>query len=86
MAQVDEIFTIDSQLLEDFKFFCEHTGLTVSGAINIFAAQVVRLQKIPFAIEADPFYRPVNLRALEQDIKDIETGQAKMEEHELIEV
>ncbi len=82
---VSETFTMDEELLSDFQLFCEHTGLTVSTAINIFAAQVVRAQKIPFEIVADPFYSPINMQRLSQAIKEVETGKVKMTEHELIE-
>ena len=34
---------------------------------------------------ADPFYSESNMRRLEKVISDIETGKAKLEEHELIE-
>ena len=35
--------------------------------------------------ETDPFYSESNIKYLEKKIADIESGQARLEEHELIE-
>ena len=54
-------------------------------AFCIFAKKTVREQKIPFEISNDAFYSESNIKYLETVIDDIETGRAKLEEHELIE-
>ncbi len=55
-------------------------------AFTIFTKAVVRQNKIPFEIAADPFYSEANLRALEQRIADLESGRSMPKEHDLIEV
>ena len=41
---------MDSGTKEAFASFCEEVGMSVSTAINLFARQTVREQRIPFAI------------------------------------
>lgn len=45
-------------------------------AITMFTKAVVRQNKIPFEITADPFYSESNLKVLEQRIADIESGKS----------
>ena len=54
-------------------------------AFTIFATKVSREKRIPFEISADPFYSESNMKHLSKVISDIETGKAKLVEHELIE-
>lgn len=61
-------------------------GLNMTTAFTIFTKAVVRQNKIPFEIAADPFYSEANLRALEQRIADLESGRSMPKEHDLIEV
>jgi len=42
-------------------------------------------RRIPFEITADPFYSESNMKYLEKIITDIESGKAKLVEHDLIE-
>lgn len=44
---------MDSGTKEAFASFCEEVGMSVSTAINLFARQTVREQRIPFAISAE---------------------------------
>lgn len=44
-----------------FEQFCEQTGLNISAAINIFLKTVIREQRIPFEIKADPFHAETNV-------------------------
>ena len=52
----------------------------------MFAKAVVRQNKIPFEITADPFFSESNIRTLEERIAKIESGQSVPKEHDLIEV
>ena len=59
--------------------------MNVSDAINMFIKTVLREHKLPFEIKADPFYSKSNMSYLENIVKDINDGVAKLEEHDLIE-
>jgi DNA-damage-inducible protein J len=57
----------------------------MTSAINIFAAKVTRERRIPFEVTADPFYSDANVRHLSRVVAEIDSGAAKLMEHELIE-
>ena len=44
---------MDSGTKEAFASFCEEVGMSVSTAINLFARQMVREQRIPFSISVE---------------------------------
>ena len=46
---------------------------------------MAREKRIPFDVSIDPFYSKSNIKYLESVAKDIKTGKAKLEEHNLIE-
>jgi DNA-damage-inducible protein J len=58
----------------------------VAVSFCIFAKTVVRQQRIPFEINADPFYSQENIAELERRVANINAGISKFTEHELIEV
>jgi DNA-damage-inducible protein J len=74
---------------DDVKRSAERTfdtiGLSMSTAINIFLKTVARENRIPFELNADPFYSRSNIRYLEDVMRDIKEGNAHFAEHELIE-
>ena len=78
-------FRMDKDLKKDMEKVCSDMGLSVTAAFTIFAKKVAREKRIPFEISADPFYSESNIRYLEQVIKDIKEGRAKLSEHGLIE-
>ncbi len=43
-----------------FESFCKQMGMNVSVSVNTFIKNVMREQKLPFAVEADPFYSEDN--------------------------
>jgi len=86
MAQAILNIKVDSDDKKSFEYFCEQTGMNVSTAINMFIKTVLREQKLPFEVKTDPFYSEKNIKRLEKAIKDVESGKAKLTEHELIEV
>ncbi len=63
---------------------CTEMGLSMSAAFTIFAKKVGREKRIPFEINADPFYSTSNLRFLESLMDKIRSGQAHFAEHDLI--
>ena len=75
---------------DDVKRKAEKTfnaiGLSMSTAINVFLKTVARENRIPFELSADPFYSESNMKYLEKVVRDINSGKAKLVEHDLIEV
>ncbi len=84
MTQVN--FRIDDEIKESAESALKAMGLNMSTAITMFLTKVGREKRIPFEITADPFYSEKNMKHLEKIIDDIESGRAKLTEHELIEV
>ena len=58
----------------------------MSAAITIFLKTVIRENKIPFELSADPFYSEENMTELKRRIDSVRTGESTLKEHELIEV
>ncbi len=81
---------INVRIEDDVKLNAEKTlkdmGLTMSAAINMFLVKVGRERRIPFEVSADPFYSEANMKYLDSVISNIESGNAKLVEHDLIEV
>lgn len=75
---------------DDVKINAERTfdeiGLSMSSAINIFLKTVVRENRIPFELSADPFYDKENIRELERRVNELKSGKSTLKEHDLIEV
>lgn len=87
MATTTINIRIDSDIKPQFEEFCKNIGMSMSGAFNVFAHQAVREQKIPFNITAgDRFYSAHNIEALEKLVSDVKSGDARLTEHELIEI
>ena len=78
MAQTMVNFRMDSELKKSME-------KSMTTAFTIFAKKVTKERRIPFEITADPFYSEANMRYLDRVIADIESGKAKLTEHELIE-
>ena len=85
MAQAMINFRIDEDLKKSMEQTCADMGLSMTAAFTIFAKKVSKEKRIPFEISADPFYSEKNMAYLEKVISDIEAGNAKLVEHELIE-
>ena len=84
MSQTNINIRMDEELKKQFDKFCSDVGITMTSAICIFAKKVVKEQKIPFEITADPFYSNANIKRLEKAKKDVEDGKITI--HDLIEV
>lgn len=53
-------FRIDEDLKIDLEQVCEDMGMSLSTEFTIFAKKLARERKIPFEIDADPFYSKEN--------------------------
>ncbi len=81
MAQIN--IRLDDKLKMRADKLFDELGLNMTTAFNIFIRQVIRHGGIPFEITVDPFYRPENMRMLEQSVRDADAGKVAV--HELIE-
>lgn len=85
MAQAMINFRIDEKIKKEMEKICREMGMSMTTAFTIFATKVMKERRIPFEITADPFYSESNIKYLEKVIADIESGKAKLVEHDLIE-
>ena len=85
MAQAMINFRINENIKKEMEKVCREMGMSMTTAFTIFATKVTKEKRIPFEITADPFYSESNMRYLEKVITDIESGKAKLVEHDLIE-
>lgn len=89
MAQTSVNFRMDEQLKKNVEEICQKMGMSLTTALTVFCRKVEQERRIPFEITAepeDPFYSENNMRYLEKKLADIESGRAKLVEHDLIEV
>lgn len=84
MAQIS--LRVDDDVKRKAEKTFDAIGLSMSTAINVFLKTVARENRIPFELSADPFYSESNMKYLEKVVKDINSGNAKLVEHDLIEV
>ncbi len=82
MAQVN--FRIDYNIKKQAEQTLNSMGLMMSAAITMFLVKVNREKRIPFQIDADPFYNDKNINELEKRIASIKNGTSNLEEHELL--
>lgn len=85
MAQTLVNFRIDEETKKEMEKICAELGMTMTTALNIFIKKMTREKRIPFDVSIDPFYSENNIKYLENVVNDIDSGKAKLEEHELIE-
>ena len=85
MAQAMINFRIDEKIKKEMEKICREMGMSMTTAFTIFATKVTKEKRIPFEITADPFYSESNIKYLEKVIADIESGKAKLVEHDLSE-
>ena len=84
MAQIS--FRVDDEIKKKAERTFDDIGISMSAAINIYLKTVVRENRIPFELSADPFYSDENMARLKESIRKVESGEKKLTEHELIEV
>ena len=83
MAQIS--LRVDDELKRGAEKTLNDIGLSMSTAINIFLKTVVRENRIPFELSADPFYSKENMKELERRVHAVRSGASTLKEHELIE-
>jgi len=83
MAQTNVNIRMDDAVKRRFDGVCNELGLSMSTAFNIFAKTVVRQNRIPFELSADPFWSEANQAHLRRAIAELEAGKGTI--HELIE-
>ena len=86
MATTSITIRMDENLKKQAEMLFEDMGLNMTTAITMFAKAVVRQNKIPFEISADPLYAESNLKVLERRIANIESGKSIPKEQDLIKV
>lgn len=85
MATTSITIRMDEDLKKQAETLFNEIGMNMTTAFTVFAKAAVRQQKIPFEIAADPFYSETNMNRLKKAVADINSGKAKLTEHELIE-
>ena len=59
-------FRLEKDLKDELDILCDEIGMTVTTAFTIFAKKFVRERRLPFIVDADPFYSEKNKRSIEQ--------------------
>jgi DNA-damage-inducible protein J len=75
---------LDAQDKKNFDVFCARTGMNASVVVNMFVKKVLQEQRLPFAVEIDPFYSEENMRRLTRSAVKAKAG--KLTYHEPVEV
>jgi DNA-damage-inducible protein J len=84
MAQTVNVnFRMDTDLKQRMEQVCSEMGMSMTTAFTIFATKVCREKRIPFEINADPFYSESNMAHLRRGIAALNAGHGT--EHDLIE-
>ncbi|BAP85772.1 RelB/DinJ family addiction module antitoxin [Paucilactobacillus hokkaidonensis JCM 18461] len=73
---------VDDNLKKETEKTLEDMGMNITTAFTIFAKTLVKDQKFPFEIVADPFYSAENQKFLKSAIEDLEKNGGSV--HELI--
>ena len=84
MTQVN--FRIEEEVKNNAERALKEMGLTMSAVITMFLVKVGRERRIPFEINADPFYSAANIAELERRVASVKNGTSTLKEHDLIEV
>lgn len=72
MAQTMVNFRMDEKLKEKIEKTCKDMGLSVTAAYTMFATKVTREQRIPFEVNADPFFSEENMERLRRNKAQME--------------
>ena len=73
-------FKLDSDVKKNMENACVDMGLSMSAAFTIFAKKVARERRIPFTVDADPFYSESNINYLKQKMKEYKNGTLELVE------
>ena len=78
---------VDTALKTELDTLCRKLGMNISTVFEILARKFISEQKIPAEVSTDEdmFYSPPsNIEYLEKVTTEIDSGTAKLSEHELI--
>ena len=85
MSQILVNFRMDAEDKKAMEDVCKELGMSMSTAFNIFAKKMRRERRIPFEVSIDPFYSEENLAHLERVTSQIDSGEANLSSHALME-
>ena len=83
MAQTMVNFRMDEKLKEKMEKTCKDMGLSVTAAYTMFATKVTREQRIPFEVNADPFFSEENMERLRRNKAQMEKTGGTVHEVDL---
>lgn len=83
MVQIN--LRVDEEVKKEAEQTFSDIGISMSAAINVFLKKVAREKRIPFELNADPFYSESNIKYLESIMREVKDGKAHFAEHDLIE-
>ena len=66
---------MDEQLKKQVELLFNNMGINMSTAFTLFAKAVVRQNRIPFEIIADPFFSEANQTRLREAVADLNAGK-----------
>ena len=81
MAQVS--VRVDDEVKRNAEATLNAIGIPMSTAVNVFLKAVAREHRIPFELNADPFYSDSNMRHIKRGIEALDAGKGV--EHEMLE-
>jgi len=81
MTQIS--FRIDKNVKSDAEKVLNEIGLSMSAAITVFLRKMARERRIPFELNADPFYSSENQAYLMKSVRELREG--KGHPHKLLE-
>ena len=76
MSATSVIVRMDANLKKQTETLFDDMGLTMTTPVTLFAKAVVRQNKIPFEITADPFYSESNMARLKESIANLNAGKS----------
>ena len=85
MSQVLVNFRMDAEDKKRMEEVCRELGMSMSTAFTIFAKKMGREKRIPFEVSVDPFYSESNISHLHKITSEIDSGTARLVEHDLLE-
>jgi addiction module antitoxin, relB/dinJ family len=72
MGKVVVNFRIDKDTKKEMEEICKDIGISIGTAFNIFAKKFTRERKMPFELDAAPFYSQKNIERLKKSIEQME--------------
>ena len=74
---------VDAHDKKEFEQFCNHVGMNVSTAVNMFIKAVLREQKLPFEIRTNTFDETVYEKLKEAELEMTSNAQRYTKEEVL---